>query len=136
MPGNEVTRASRSLLSMRTLFDPPPVGRQFMRFRMARSLTAGALAAAFLSVASAVAAAQGGTVSGTVTGEQGQPLQEAHILVTGMSFTAQTGPDGKYTLRNVPAGTVEIRVLRVGYQSTKKSVRVIDGQTEIGRAHV
>ncbi|HEY6219301.1 MAG TPA: TonB-dependent receptor plug domain-containing protein, partial [Gemmatimonadaceae bacterium] len=96
---------------------------------MARSLTAGALAAAFLSVASAVAAAQGGTVTGTVTGEQGQPLQEAHILVTGMSFTAQTGADGKYMLRNVPAGTVEIRVLRVGYTSTKQSVRVIDGQT-------
>ena len=32
-------------------------------------------------------------------------------------------------MRNVPAGTVEVRVLRVGYTSTKNSVRVLDGQT-------
>jgi TonB-dependent SusC/RagA subfamily outer membrane receptor len=100
-----------------------------MRFRNVRSLVLGAFATAVLGIAPAIASAQGGTVTGTVTAETGQPLQEAHILVTGMSFTTQTGADGKYILRGVPAGSVEIRVLRVGYTSTKASVKVLDGQT-------
>ena len=32
------------------------------------------------------------------------------------------GDDGKYTLRNVPAGTAQLQVLRVGYQSQKRTV--------------
>ena len=38
-----------------------------------------------------------------------------------------TGGDGRYTMRDVPAGVVEVRVLRVGYQEQKKSVTVTSG---------
>src|SRR4051812_14535429 len=95
----------------------------------ARSLVVGAVAAAILGITPQLAAAQGGTVSGTITGAAGIALQEAHVLVNGTSITALTGADGKYTLRGVPAGTADVRVLRVGYQSQKKSVKVLDGQT-------
>src|SRR4051812_18975969 len=116
--------------SQNAVHDPPTTqGGRFMRFRNVRSLVLGAFATAVLGIAPAIASAQGGTVTGTVTGDNGQPLQEAHILVTGMSFTAKTGADGKYVLRGVPAGSAELRVLRVGYTSTKGSVRVLDGQT-------
>jgi TonB-linked SusC/RagA family outer membrane protein len=82
-----------------------------------------------LSATAAAASAQG-TISGTVTAEgTGAPLPEVRVLVTGTSLFASTGPDGKYTVRRVPAGTVEINVLHVGYQAQKKSVRVLDGQT-------
>jgi len=80
----------------------------------ARGLAIGAVCAAILAITPTLAAAQGGTVTGTISGQNGNPLQEAHILVTGTSVSALTGADGKYTLRGVPAGTAEVRVLRVG----------------------
>jgi TonB-linked SusC/RagA family outer membrane protein len=80
--------------------------------------------------AARVAAAQGGTLTGTVTSQAGgTPLQEARVIVLGTSLFASSGPDGKFILRRVPAGTAEVRLIRVGYQEQKKSVRIIDGQT-------
>ena len=45
-------------------------------------------------------------------------------MVVNTSVAATTGADGRYTLRGVPIGTVEIRVLRVGFQEQKKPVTV------------
>jgi TonB-linked SusC/RagA family outer membrane protein len=39
-----------------------------------------------------------------------------------------TGPDGKYALRSVPAGTANIRIIRVGYEEQKKTVLIVNGQ--------
>jgi TonB-linked SusC/RagA family outer membrane protein len=77
----------------------------------------------------AVAAAQG-TLTGTVTAQgTGAPLQEARVIVVGTSLFTSTGPDGKYKLARIPAGTANLRVIRVGYQEQKKSVTILDGQT-------
>jgi TonB-linked SusC/RagA family outer membrane protein len=82
----------------------------------------------FLSATSAVARAQG-SLSGTVTATaSGVPLAEARVIVVGTSLFASTGPDGKYKIARVPVGTAELRVLHVGYQEQKKSVRVLEGQ--------
>jgi TonB-linked SusC/RagA family outer membrane protein len=90
----------------------------------------GAVAALVLVTASSRLQAQGGTISGTVTAVVGgTPLAEARVLVLGTSVAATTSQDGKYTLRNVPAGTANLQVLRVGYQSLKKSVAVTAGAT-------
>jgi len=87
------------------------------------------MSVALVTISAAVAAAQG-TLTGTVTATTGgAPLQEARVLIVGTSLSVATAPDGKYTVRNVPAGTAEVRVLRVGYQEQKKSVRILDGQT-------
>lgn len=65
-----------------------------------------------------------------MTAPGGVPLQEARVIVVGTSLFTTTGPDGKYTLlRRVPAGTANIRVIRVGYQEQKRAVRILDGQT-------
>jgi TonB-linked SusC/RagA family outer membrane protein len=98
-----------------------------MRLLSPRSLATSAVTIALLALASSLAAAQGGTVTGRVT-EQGDatPLQEARVLVVGTSLFATTGPDGKYTIGRVPAGTAEIRVIRVGYTEQKKSITVRD----------
>ncbi|MGE5731919.1 MAG: TonB-dependent receptor plug domain-containing protein, partial [Gemmatimonas sp.] len=94
-----------------------------------RSSAIGAMSAALLAITAAVAAAQG-TLTGTVTATAGgTPLQEARVLIVGTSFSTTTGPDGKYIIRRIPAGTAELRVLRVGYQEQKRSVRIVDGQT-------
>jgi TonB-linked SusC/RagA family outer membrane protein len=71
-----------------------------------------------------------GTVTGRVTAEETSgPLADARVLVLGTTATAISGQDGKYTLRGVRAGTVEIQVLRVGYQPLKKTVTVTTGGT-------
>jgi TonB-linked SusC/RagA family outer membrane protein len=74
--------------------------------------------------------AQGGTITGRVTSQStGQPLPEARVLGIQTTLAVSTGEDGKFTLRNVPAGTVQLQVLRVGYQSVKQTVTVTAGQT-------
>jgi TonB-linked SusC/RagA family outer membrane protein len=64
-----------------------------------------------------------GTVTGRVTGS-GQPLAEARVLVIGTTIFGTTSEDGRFTLRNVPAGSTQLQVLRVGFQSQKKTVTV------------
>ncbi len=96
-----------------------------------RRLAISAASAALLTTAAAVASAQG-TLTGTVTTQPGgTPLQEARILILGTSRVGSSGPDGKYSIPGVPAGTAEIRVIRVGYQEQKKSVRILDGQKAV-----
>ena len=95
-----------------------------------RCLVTGAMSLVLAAGTAATAAAQGGTLTGTVTaGNSGGPLQEARVIVVGTSLFTTTGPDGKYTLRRVPAGTADLRVIRVGYQEQKKSIQVVEGQT-------
>jgi TonB-dependent SusC/RagA subfamily outer membrane receptor len=87
-----------------------------------------ARAIAIVATSASVAWAQG-TITGTVTAQgSAQPLEEVRVIVIGTSVFTTTGADGRYTLRNVPAGTVDIRVLRVGYQEQKKPITVAAGQ--------
>ena len=88
-----------------------------------------AAALAALVASAATRAAAQGTLAGTVTVQgTNTPLEDARIIVVGTSLSTMTGPDGKYQVRRMPTGTVEIRVIRVGYQEQKKSVSVSDGQ--------
>ena len=78
-----------------------------------------------LFVTPAVISAQSVNVGGRVTAEGSTaPLSEARVFLVGTSVSAQTNSEGRYTLRGVPQGTVEVRVIRVGYQQQKKSVVV------------
>ena len=87
--------------------------------------------AALLCVVPATAlSAQGGTVTGKVTAQgAGNPVAGAHVIVVGGQGTAVAGDDGKYTLHNVRAGTVELQALNVGYRPLKKTVTVTEGGT-------
>jgi len=80
--------------------------------------------------APAGAQAQRGAVTGRVS-EIGtnQPIPTAQVTVVGTNIGAVTGADGQYTLRGVPAGTAELRVLRVGFVEARASVAVQAGQT-------
>jgi TonB-linked SusC/RagA family outer membrane protein len=67
--------------------------------------------------------AQGAVVSGRVTdAATNTPIADARVMVASSSVAATTAADGRYTLRGVPVGSVEIRVLRVGYQELKKPI--------------
>ncbi|HEX3867992.1 MAG TPA: SusC/RagA family TonB-linked outer membrane protein, partial [Gemmatimonadaceae bacterium] len=74
--------------------------------------------------------AQGQTsITGRVTTATGEPLAEARVQVVSTSLAVVTNTDGRYALRGVPSGSVEIRVIRVGYVEQKKAVSVASGAT-------
>ena len=89
------------------------------------TLTLAGLAALALPAA---AFAQAATITGRVVAAgTNQPLTDSRVTVVGSSLATLTGADGRYTLRGVPAGNVDVRVLRVGYQEQKKAAAVTAG---------
>lgn len=79
-------------------------------------------------LAASAAAAQQGTVTGTITDqESGQPLASAQVVVVGTNIGTITGSEGTYTLRGVPAGTVSIRALSIGYAEQTQQVTLQAG---------
>ena len=89
-----------------------------------------ALVGALVAGTAAAQAPQQGTITGRVTDvATGQPVPAAQINVVGTTLGAQAGQDGQYTIRGVNAGTVEVRVLRVGFAEMKQPVTVTAGQT-------
>jgi TonB-dependent SusC/RagA subfamily outer membrane receptor len=67
----------------------------------------------------------GGTITGTVTArEGGRPIGDAQVIVIGTHAATATAENGKFTIRNVRPGPVDVQVLRVGYQSVKRSATV------------
>ena len=93
--------------------------------QVVRRLTA-LVALAF--VASDLAAQATGRVTGRVTDKDGgAPLEGAQVRIEGTNFGAMTTADGRYTIARVPAGTVQLRVVRIGYQSATASATVAAG---------
>lgn len=94
-----------------------------------RTLAAVTAAWMVLSGGTRSLAAQG-TITGRVTAQgTDAPLADARIILIGTTISSSTGQDGKFSLRNVPAGTAQLQVLRVGFQSQKKMVAVTAGQS-------
>jgi TonB-dependent starch-binding outer membrane protein SusC len=69
-----------------------------------------------------------GTVTGRVVeGSSQEPLAGAGVTVA--ERNTLTGPDGRFTVTGVPAGTHTVRVTRIGYGQSTQSVTVAAGQT-------
>ncbi len=72
----------------------------------------------------------GGTIQGTVTDAQsGRALVGAQISIPGTNRGTVAGAQGRYTLENVPAGEVTVRLLMIGYDQVEQTVTVQAGQT-------
>src|SRR5687768_17332364 len=100
-------------------------------FRMSRSVSV--LVALALSTLPRESPAQQpattATISGRVTARGGtEPLPDTRVILVGTSIFGVTNAEGRFTLRNVPPGNVEVRVLRVGYVEQKRPVTVTAGQ--------
>jgi len=99
-----------------------------MRLSLLRPITRVVASVAGLLMIAAVPLLAQGTVTGRIVTEEGKtPLGDVQLLVEGTSIATVTNATGQYTLRNVPAGPREIRVLRVGYTAQKKPVTVVAG---------
>jgi TonB-linked SusC/RagA family outer membrane protein len=100
-----------------------------MRLGRWKLLAAGAAALLCLVGAASPAQAQG-TVTGRVTASgTNEPLSGSRVMLVGTSLVTVTTADGRYTLRNVPTGAQQVRVIRVGYKELKQSVTVTAGET-------
>jgi TonB-linked SusC/RagA family outer membrane protein len=88
-------------------------------------------ALAALALGPAPGAAQGaGTVQGRVTEAATQrPLPGARVSVAGSQRATVSGPDGRYTLPGVPAGTRTLRAEMLGHARAEQSVAVPEGGT-------
>ncbi len=101
--------------------------------RAASRRFAGGIAALFaLSSGEApVLAAQGapGSVSGRISDvTTSGPVVGARVVVAGTQLTALSGDDGRYVIRGVTPGNVEVQVNRLGYQQQHTIVAVAVGQ--------
>src|SRR5262245_23644372 len=95
-----------------------------------RTLATAATASVVLLGPAALRAQQGGTIAGRVRdiGNQ-QPLGSAQVELVGTVRGASTNDDGEYRLAGVAAGTYTLRVQRIGYSPTTRSVTVTNRQT-------
>src|SRR5687767_11703659 len=70
------------------------------------------------------------TIAGTVTDSAtAQPIPGVQITIVGTARGTLTDDGGRYSLRGVPPGTVAVRVQRLGYAPTERSVVVGANQT-------
>ncbi|MFL5562075.1 MAG: SusC/RagA family TonB-linked outer membrane protein [Gemmatimonadaceae bacterium] len=78
----------------------------------------------------ALSAQDVGVIAGAVSdsGSQ-QPLADVRITVVGTALRAVTTTDGRYTIGNVPTGTQQVRVQRIGYAPVVHQVVVRAGET-------
>jgi TonB-linked SusC/RagA family outer membrane protein len=75
---------------------------------------------------------EGGVIGGRVTQpESKEPVVLATVSVRGTSHAALTGPDGRYSITEVPAGTQWLTVRRLGYSAESVSVVVASGQNVV-----
>jgi iron complex outermembrane receptor protein len=63
-----------------------------------------------------------------VTSEAGVPLSGAQVTVIGSTLGAVSGTSGRFRILNVPAGTHEVRVQRIGQKVRTMSVSVRSGE--------
>ncbi len=100
---------------------------QMFRSSAGRAL-AGAVVGILLSAASL--AGQNGTISGQVIDSQtGQPIAAAQVFINSLSLGVLTQQNGRYVLANVPPGTVEVNVQRIGYRTVAQTTTVAGGET-------
>jgi len=87
--------------------------------------------AALVALAAPALALGQATLTGRVTTSGGDPLPEARVQIVNTSVAVSTSSEGRYSLRNVPSGAIEVRVIRVGYTEQKKSVTVSAGSATL-----
>jgi TonB-linked SusC/RagA family outer membrane protein len=92
------------------------------------------LVALLFAMPAALAAQDRGTITGQVVDEAtNQPLGNVQIFVPGTSLGTLTNAEGRFTLVNVPAGTIEVRANRLGYSSATQRVTVTGGTSVSAR---
>src|SRR6266699_1271788 len=69
-----------------------------------------------------------GQITGIVRNSDGQPTASASVMVRGTRISGVTGPDGRYTLPEVPPGSYTVGAALIGYGFATATATVIAGQ--------
>jgi TonB-linked SusC/RagA family outer membrane protein len=89
----------------------------------------GALSSGLLAASAGAAQAQQASITGRVTeAAGGQPISDVQVHIVGTNLGAVTNQEGRYTIRVAPAGTHQVRAIRIGYVETKRQLTVAPGQ--------
>lgn len=86
---------------------------------------------AFVLATTALAQSNNGAIDGRVSSGTGQYLQGAIVRVIGTELRSDTGRDGSFDIRGVPAGNYEVEASYFGLQSKRINLTVAPGQTAI-----
>ena len=105
----------------------PPGGRS-RALRLAALATLVGVAAPRPAAAQTPPQQQSGIAGRVTDAASGQPVAAAQIAVVGTALGAQSAEDGRYAIRGVSPGTVQVRVLRVGFAQQRQTVAVAAGQ--------
>lgn len=101
-----------------------------MRFTIRNGLGSALTLAALLLAAPRALAAQGASVEGTITdAATGAPIADARVAVEGTRLQSVSNTLGHYRISDIPAGTVTLRVRRIGYKTLSATVTLAEGQT-------
>ena len=91
-----------------------------------------AAAGMLLGLPSLVQAQTGRVVGRVLSAQTAEPLSSAQVFVSDGSIGGLSAVDGRYVLRDVPAGTHQITVQLIGFgQKTVTDVVVISGETTV-----
>jgi outer membrane receptor for ferrienterochelin and colicin len=69
------------------------------------------------------------TLTGVVIGPDGEPVDQATVMVEGTSKGARTDSEGRFTIQDVPVGTYNLKVMKLGLRdATRANVVLSAGQ--------
>jgi TonB-linked SusC/RagA family outer membrane protein len=95
-------------------------------------LGAGAVFALVSAIARPLSGQATGTIRGTVrNAEDNAPIGRARISIEALRMAALTNEDGRYELRNVPAGPQSVAVRFIGFRAEIREVLSNPGQTTV-----
>jgi TonB-linked SusC/RagA family outer membrane protein len=69
-----------------------------------------------------------GQITGLVRNSDGQPTASVSVMVRGTRISGVTGPDGRYTLGEVPPGSYTLVAALIGYGFATATASVVAGQ--------
>ncbi len=72
---------------------------------------------------------QAATLSGMVKSETDEPLSGVYVFLVNTQFHDTTDYNGRFQIRNVPAGKYTLRVAKLGYVAQNQTVQLAAGQT-------
>lgn len=76
----------------------------------------------------AAGASQGGVLDGRVVGDQGRALAGAAVQIEATGQQVLSGADGRFTIRNIAPGAVDVRISSIGFRTETFAVEIRAGE--------
>ena len=69
------------------------------------------------------------TLRGTVSGDEGQPLAGANVIIKGLNLGATTNQQGTFSIESIPAGKVTAVCSYIGFTRQEKTIVLKSGES-------